>query len=207
MSNNSIYEKIEEKGRLETEAIKKIGKQKRDEARKRIIDETSDICKQLQKEATNKCNDLLKTSITQFSQQAKQEVLILKKQLINQAFLETLEKLDNISDDDLKHVVIKLLNQDDISGNEVLFVNKKDYDRYKKLFSKNNDDLGLLNEQLSNKVNNAHLTLSKESVDIKGGFILKGTAFDIDNSFETVLKELEERLEANIATILFESEV
>ena len=50
------------------------------------------------------------------------------------------------------------------------------------------------------------ITLSNDSVDIVGGFIIACEYFDIDNSYEVILNNLSEELETTIAEMLFKSE-
>lgn len=203
MSKNSIYEKIEESGRLEAEKILTEGTKKAQELHDSIISEMMIRIDELKKNAKIKNDDAFKSQITSSEQTAKQTLLAHKKNLIHSLFLDVLNKLLSFDDDNLKNYVVNKIKHASIEGNEIIRVNEKDYKRYSKVFSLKDSSLTKLNEILGENYN---LKLSNESVDISGGFIIEGKNFDIDYSFESCLKELEEEMEQELAVVLFEKD-
>lgn len=203
MSKNSIYEKIEESGRLEAEKILTEGTKKAQELHDSIISEMMIRIDELKKNAKIKNDDAFKSQITSSEQTAKQTLLAHKKNLIHSLFLEVLNKLLSFDDDNLKNYVVNRIKQASIEGNEIIRVNEKDYKCYSKVFSLKDSSLTKLNEILGENYN---LKLSNEPVDISGGFIIEGKNFDIDYSFESCLKELEEEMEQELAVVLFEKD-
>jgi hypothetical protein len=75
MANISIYEKIEEKGRLDADEINRLGIIKAQTLEDNILASTKQEIDKMLKDATNKSNDLIKTKTTQLEQQFKQRSL------------------------------------------------------------------------------------------------------------------------------------
>ena len=191
----TIYEKIEEKGRLEALEIIEEAKNK---AALYLEQEEHDALLKQEKQlesAKVRNEDLIKTNKTSSMQIARQKTLAVKKELIHETFLKALEELKNLDDNKLKEYVINKISDTKLIGDEVVKVNQKDYSRYQKLFGESLDEI--------NKKFNYHLSLSKECVDISGGFIIINPSFDIDYSFDATIKMLEDELETFVAGILF----
>ena len=100
----------------------------------------------------------------------------------------------NLSDNELIAFVKNHIKKANIEK-AIIKVNEKDYDRYVKLFSSNN------NQMLDTL---GDVSLAKDSVDISGGFIIENEYFDIDNSFEVILDEIKDKYESALAKMLFE---
>lgn len=191
----TIYEKIEEKGRLEANDILEEGKKKALAYVEAEINAANAKALKQKETAQSRNADLIKTETTSSEQAARQRILAVKKELIHKAFVAALDELKKLDDNKLKDYVINKIKNVSLKGDEVVKVNKADYSRFVKLFG---EDLGKLNQQF-----NYNLTLSKESVDISGGFILINPSFDVDCSYEASIKALEGELETFIAGILF----
>ncbi|MGD9605512.1 MAG: V-type ATP synthase subunit E [Bacilli bacterium] len=209
MGNSSIYKKIEEKGSLDAANIIKSGEMKAQVLHDDILAIASKEVAQLLEKATKRGQDLVKMKLTEQEQAAKQRTLAKKKALIDEVFDRVLESLLALKDEALTNLVISFINQETIVGDEIIYVSKNDFERFQNLFASNKTkaDLCLL-DKLNNKLNNpkAHLQLSTKPVNIKGGLILSGKAFDIDLSFETKIKSFKETYETKIAEILFGGE-
>ena len=86
-------------------------------------------------------------------------------------------------------------------------MNKTDYSRYLSVFSTEKPSdlvtLDKLNKELGSGYN---LKLSKQPVEINGGFILESENYDIDLSFVSVLNIIKESNETELANILFNEE-
>ncbi len=201
---SSIYSKIEEKGKVEAKGIVEAGAVQAEALKKSIKEGYDKEYKKIIDDATRSNADYLKTNITQIEQLAKQKALYAKKAIIDKAVASAHEKLMKISDKELSDLVVKTIAGDDIQGNETLKVSKEDYSKYLKLFASEKEGdkvvLDVLNKKLGSKYK---LTLSKESVAIKGGFVLVGASYDVDHSFKVLLDDLKEKYESEIAELLF----
>lgn len=201
----SVYNKIIEKAMQEASEIKENGNQKAQMLIDQTLKETEEKINQMLEEAKAKNADLIKTKNAEFDQAVKQQVLANQKRIIKETFEKALEKLTNMTDVELNNYVVSHLQKAQINNDVTIKVNKNDYTKYQTLFSTNHDsNLDILTKELN--LNNVMITLSNDSVDIVGGFIIACEYFDIDNSYEVILNNLSEELETTIAEMLFKSE-
>ena len=201
----SVYNKIIEKAMQEASEIKENGNQKAQMLIDQTLKETEEKINQMLEEAKAKNADLIKTKNAEFDQAVKQQVLANQKRIIKETFEKALEKLTNMTDVELNNYVVSHLQKAQINNDVTIKVNKNDYTKYQTLFSINHDsNLDILTKELN--LNNVMITLSNDSVDIVGGFIIACEYFDIDNSYEVILNNLSEELETTIAEMLFKSE-
>jgi len=200
----SVYNKIIEKANEEALKIKENGNEKALAITEKIDQETTDLINELLKEATLKDEELIKTKSAEFDQKIKQLVLANHKKLINEVLMKALNELVKMDDEMLYKFVIKYLGEISLKEDVILMVKKEEHDRYMRLFSSNkNKELDILKAALKLDVN---ITLSNEHPLISGGFILNSKYFDVDNSYDFIIKNYFLTLETKIASILFSSE-
>lgn len=198
----TIYEKIENKGRNDALEIKKTGEEKAERLKKEVIEKTEAIVEKMINNANEEAKEILKTKNTEFIQVSNQLSLKNRKEIIKMTFEKAFERMNSFSDKELFDYVVKLLKNSNIKGTEIIKVSNLDKGRYQKLFSKkNNNDLDILNKELGESYK---LMLSDENALIDGGFILESEYFDIDYSYHTVLNDLMSEVETELAKILFE---
>lgn len=207
VANRLIYEKIEKKGIADAEEILRLGRNRAQAMEEEAINEAQKEVDEILSKSDVRNRDRLKTELIKKEQAMKQRSLHHKKMMIDKVFERVLEKLKNLEDKALFTWVEAMIKREAIEGNEELLVAKSDYQRYRKVLSGNNDDkhrtLDRLNQQLGKHY---QLMLSLETVDIDGGFFLRGKKFDIDCSFKTLLDAKKEAMETEIAHRLFEEE-
>lgn len=198
----TIYEKIENKGRNDALEIKKNGEEKAERLKKEVLEKTEEVIHKMVDNAKEEAKETLKTKYTEFAQMSNQSTLKNRKEIIKMTFEKAFERMSDFSDDELFEYVVKLLKNSQIAGNEVIKVSSSSRQRYQKLFSKkNNNELDILNKELGD---NCSLKMSNEDALIDGGFILESEYFDIDYSYRIVLKDLMSEVETELAKILFE---
>ncbi len=198
----TIYEKIENKGRNDALEIKKNGEEKAERLKNEVLEKTEKVIHKMVDNAKEEAKETLKTKYTEFAQMSNQSTLKNRKEIIKMTFEKAFERMSDFSDDELFEYVVKLLKNSQIAGNEVIKVSSSSRRRYQKLFSKkNNNELDILNKELGD---NCSLKMSNEDALIDGGFILESEYFDIDYSYRTVLKDLMSEVETELAKILFE---
>ncbi|HHZ11318.1 MAG TPA: hypothetical protein GYA05_01250 [Acholeplasmataceae bacterium] len=201
----TIYEKIADKALKDAEEIIRLGREKAQKIEEEIISEAEATIRKNLERARLQGEEYVKTKTTELEQKAKQEILQAKKDLISSVFLSALDELNALSDEKLGELVKKLILSEKLKGNELILVNARDRERYIRLFSEGRKDgeaiiLDKLNRSLGKDFN---LRLGSEPAKISGGFLIVGDTFDVDMSFETLLRGLEEKHETAIAEILF----
>ena len=202
MANGSVYDKIIALGEEDAFKIKQEGEEKAKNITEQIMAEVKEKIEQMIEEAKLKNEDAVKTKLAELEQNKKQEVLASQKKIIKDVFNVVLDKLCNMNDDDLNSFVVSYLKKSELKEDVVIKVSKNEYERYIKLFSKEkSNNLDKLTSSFGHNV-----VLSNDVLSIKGGFIIEGSYFDIDNSYEVILDNLSSSLETKVAEMLFRSE-
>lgn len=203
----TIYEKIENKGILDAEQIVNNGLIKAKSLQTAAIEEATIQIQSSLAKVVEKNQHLLKTRTTEFEQSSKQEILTIKKALIEEVLSLALSKMKQMSDDQWKTLVIKTLSSDELNGNETIIASNADQKKFLAHFTSDQSakypiKLDLLNKALSGKA--FSLTLAKQVSPVDGGFFVDGDDFDIDHSYVVILSNLRDRYESEIAAILFD---
>ena len=153
--------------------------------------------------------------------------LAAKQEVLGEAFDLALEKLCTLPEKEYIDLLTKLALEASASGKERLIFSKKDRARVgKQVVMAANDALikdrapGLPEEVTKSKmgslmdklihnttaiVTGAGLTLSEQTRDIKGGFIMVDGDVEINCAFETLVRLQRERMEKKVAEALFQS--
>ena len=200
----TIYDKIIDKGKEDAKVILADGLKKLEQLKLEKIEEAKNKQKdELKKqEALNQSKK--QAALINARREAKKSEIKLKQALLKETVEEAVAKLDNLKQNELFDFVLKLVKEDDLSGKEVIYVNKKDYSKYlATLSSKKEGDLVELD-----KLNNAlgkkfELRLSNKPKDLDGGFYIVSEKYDINHSYSALVDNLLAKLEADLNKILF----
>ena len=124
----------------------------------------------------------------------RMEILRLKNSIIGKVFARAVDKF--ISDKEYWNAMKKWLKEVDEPGR--IFVNSRDLDSInQELFNKSTEEDEL-------KGLNTDLVVEKVSINIKGGFILKTSKYEIDRTLDSILSNLKTEIAPLIARELFE---
>ncbi|MDD3623833.1 MAG: V-type ATP synthase subunit E [Bacilli bacterium] len=200
----TIYDKIIDKGKEDAKVILADGLKKLEQLKLEQIEEAKNKQKdELKKqEALNQSKK--QAALINARREAKKEEIKLKQALLKETVSDAVAKLDNLKQNELFDFVLKLVKEDDLSGKEIIYVNKKDYSKYlATLSSKKEGDLVELD-----KLNNAlgkkfELRLSNKPKDLDGGFYIVSEKYDINHSYSALVDNLLAKLEADLNKILF----
>lgn len=119
-------------------------------------------------------------------------ILGAKQQLLEDTFTLALDKLCTLPKEDYTALLTQLLTRVAQGGEEVIF-NQGDRAQVGKAA------VTAANEALKD----GRLTLSEETRDIKGGFILKSGPIEINCALETLVEQEKEAMSATVASHLF----
>lgn len=192
--STSVYDKIIEKAKLDASKIIADGTEKVKELDLLTKEEVEKEKSAALKDASLKDEERVLVYKASLEQSFNQQRLAHQKELLQKVIDQTKQELMNLSDNELIVFVKNHIRKANIEK-AIIKVNEKDYDRYVKLFSSNN------NQMLDTL---GDVSLAKDSVDISGGFIIENEYFDIDNSFEVILDEIKDKYESALAKMLFE---
>ena len=200
----TIYDKIIDKGKEDAKVILADGLKKLEQLKLEQIEEAKNKQKdELKKqEALNQSKK--QAALINARREAKKSEIKLKQALLKETVSDAVAKLDNLKQNELFDFVLKLVKEDDLSGKEIIYVNKKDYSKYLATFSSKKEDelveLDKLNNALGKKF---ELRLSNKPKDLDGGFYIVSEKYDINHSYSALVDNLLAKLEADLNKILF----
>ena len=200
----TIYDKIIDKGKEDAKVILADGLKKLEQLKLEKIEEAKNKQKdELKKqEALNQSKK--QAALINARREAKKSEIKLKQALLKETVSDAVAKLDNLKQNELFDFVLKLVKEDDLSGKEIIYVNKKDYSKYLATFSSKKEgdlvELDKLNNALGKKF---ELRLSNKPKDLDGGFYIVSEKYDINHSYSALVDNLLAKLEADLNKILF----
>lgn len=200
----TIYDKIIDKGKEDAKVILADGLKKLEQLKLEKIEEAKNKQKEELKKQEALNQSKKQAALINARREAKKEEIKLKQALLKETVSDAVAKLDNLKQNELFDFVLKLVKEDDLSGKEIIYVNKKDYSKYlATLSSKKEGDLVELD-----KLNNAlgkkfELRLSNKPKDLDGGFYIVSEKYDINHSYSALVDNLLAKLEADLNKILF----
>lgn len=109
--------------------------------------------------------------------EARKVILGAKQEMVEKAYIRALEKLCAMPDEQYVAVLADLLVQASSSGHEEVVFSPEDRER-----------VGKAAVEKANAASGKKLTLSAESLPIKGGFILKDKNVEVNCTFETLVR-------------------
>lgn len=128
---------------------------------------------------------------------ARNKKLEAKQAIITDVFNMSIESLCNLKEDEYKSFIKNTILSLNIDGDEKLILN----DKVKNIVD--NSFLAEINEALVKNNKLGKLTVSNETANYKGGFILEKNGIEINNTFEALVTSLREELEFEVAKELF----
>jgi V/A-type H+-transporting ATPase subunit E len=200
----TIYDKIIDKGKEDAKVILADGLKKLEQLKLEKIEEAKNKQKEELKKQEALNQSKKQAALINARREAKKSEIKLKQALLKETVKEAVAKLDNLKQNELFDFVLKLVKEDNLSGKEVIYVNKKDYSKYLATFSSKKEDelveLDKLNNALGKKF---ELKLSKKPKDLDGGFYIVSEKYDINHSYSALVDNLLAKLEADLNKILF----
>jgi V/A-type H+-transporting ATPase subunit E len=127
----------------------------------------------------------------------RNEKLELKQKIMDEVFEQALNDLCSMSKDAFLRYLKSVILKADIKGDEKLILNsygKAIVDSY---------FVAELNTELLNMGKVGTLTISEETRNFRGGFILEKNGVEINNTFEALISSCRDELETEVASILF----
>ncbi|NLK00724.1 MAG: hypothetical protein GX318_05745 [Clostridia bacterium] len=128
---------------------------------------------------------------------ARKEILVAKKEIIEEAFRMARERLVNLEEEAYLDHLHQMLLASIRTGEETVILSPRDKARIPDKFWEN------LKDELKASGRAAKISLGEGSADIDGGFILQGENMEINNSFNAILSIQREELEPEMAAMLF----
>ena len=201
MATNKIVFKIEEEAAAEVAVILAEAKKKADASAKKIIDEAHAKAQEIQEESLLDAKEAAHRQELIAELEARKNSLDSKRQILEEAYNLAAKELAQLTDEKWKKLIIAIVNNASVSGQEKLCVPAKDLPKYKNGF------LLEINADLTAKGKRGELALAEETAPFADGVLLIGKNSDVDCSFATILQEMRRKTEREVAAILFGVEV
>lgn len=137
-----------------------------------------------------------KRMLAVYGLELRKELLTVKREALNEAYEKALIKLSQLNKEEYLALVKKLLLKIVSTGTESVSVSSEE--KYIDAAF-----LDTVNAELKASGKAGDLKMSREKANIKNGFVLKQCGLIIDCSFDTLIKELRDSTESQVAQILF----
>jgi len=187
MALTDILEKIKQEAEKRLVEIEKDFNDKKE----KLIKENENLKKEIDKNMHDKIEEksvtIIEKAETLASRESKNQLLDAKRELIQECFDEAIIELSQSKD--YEEMMTLILKETDFSDDNVVIIPAKGKENLTKNAIKNSKK---------------NYFLSDKSADIKGGLIIKTGKIEIDNSFETIIKnQFKGDLEIQLNKILF----
>lgn len=126
----------------------------------------------------------------------RQMILDAKQQVINNIIEKARHKLTSLPDTDYFDIILQIVRKHAHTQPGIIMFSEADLERMPKNFDKS------LEEAIKD-IKNASLTISKESVQIDGGFILVYGDIEENCSFDALFNHAKEELQDKVNAFLF----
>ncbi|MFA5006614.1 MAG: V-type ATP synthase subunit E family protein [Candidatus Izemoplasmatales bacterium] len=198
----TLYDKIELKGAEDAAKILAAAEEKAAMLVDGVIKTAQGESAERLKIAERAAAAVVRNAVTQARQAAKRVTLERRKAAMDDVFDTAVGALAGLSDDAYAALVARFLKDEGLTGSETIRVSAREHARFARLFSSKGDlTLDLLSRRLGLKAGT--LALDSEPAAIDGGLLVVGRDFDVDRSYRTVLSDLRDGLEPELAEILF----
>ena len=123
---------------------------------------------------------------------ARRHQLAAKQQMMEKAYIQALDKLCALPEEQYVALLADLLVKASSNGKEEAVFSKEDRER-----------VGKAAVEKANGLSGKQLRLSEETQPIRGGFILKDKNVEVNCTFETLVRLQREKLEKAVVQVLF----
>ena len=201
MATNKIVFKIEEEAAAEVAAILAAAKTKADASAEKIIEEAHIKAQEIREESLLAAKEAAHRQELIAELEARKNSLDSKRQILEEAYLLAAKELAQLEEEKWKKLIIAIVRNASVTGQEKLCVPAKDLSKYQNGF------LLEINAALAAKGKRGELSLAEEAAPFADGVLLIGKNSDVDCSFATILQEMRRKTEREVAAILFGVEV
>jgi len=197
MALDAILEKINKNAKEEIGAIKQEGRLKRQEIISRAGAQAKEIRERILKEASQKSELERRQSSVSAELEHRKEILTEKQRLLEDCFQAALDELVSLPVGEYQTIIKKMLLNVVTTGDERVLISTEDEKRIDRKF------VDGVNEELKKTGRGGRLKLDGTSPTIRGSFVLRTEDVEVDCSFGTLLHQLREELQSQVAAILF----
>ncbi|MFQ6041626.1 MAG: V-type ATP synthase subunit E [Candidatus Poribacteria bacterium] len=137
--------------------------------------------------------------LTMASLDFRKRILNEKQRAIDAVFQAAVETLCNLEDDEYRALMKRMLSSGVQTGEEEIILSQRDKTRLTQSF------IDELNEELRQNGKEGNLTISQETREMSGGFVLRRGDVELNSAFESLFEFSRGELESEVAGLLFGS--
>jgi len=165
-----------------------------DKIRKEYTDRANELNARLQKVSEKKADEVYRRMIVNEQLELRKTMLSEKHKILDAFYKEARKKIKEMPPEKYLKFVKRLILNRAISGSEEIVVSAKQ----KEIFA--GDFLESLNQSFPG---GGHFTLSDSGTDFAWGVVLKEKRRIVDLSFDVLFEQVTERVESQVAALLF----
>lgn len=192
----ALTESILAKARHEAEEIQQQAALQADEIVAEARQKAEERTAKLREEFERKAETVQRRTQNEVELEARKSLLAAKRDLIDRSFAEAMNSLNNLpAEKRIRFLAERLAAAGKYGGGEVIGAGSSD--EWVSIIK-------VANEIITRSGNQSQLVLSNEQPEFQGGFLLKGTGFTINGSYQAMLDEVKDFLIPEVAGYLFE---
>ncbi len=165
-----------------------------DKIRKEYADRAKELSVRLQKVSEKRADEVYRRMIVNEQLELRKSLLSKKHEILDAFYKEARKKIKEMPPDKYLKFVIQLILNRAISGSEEIIVSEKQ----REIFA--GDFLKSLNRSFPG---GGHFTISDAGTDFDWGVVLKEKRRIVDLSFDVLFEQVTERVESEVAALLF----
>ena len=196
MSIDNITEKILNEASGEAELILSKAREDSYSVMQKAKTEAESLMKDAEKRGEADAGLLKSRKVSVADLEARKMRLAAKQQAIAKCFDLALEKLASMSEDDYTELLLKAVAETGVDEGE-LILNAVDREKVGKKVVKS------VNAAKDKDKENGKITLSDETINAKGGFVLKHGSVEINSTLETMVNAVKESATPQVVEALF----
>jgi V/A-type H+-transporting ATPase subunit E len=127
----------------------------------------------------------------------RNDILFAKQDIIDKVFAEAVVRLNSMNKERYQDLIKTMLMTSVEAGDEEILFSKAGVEKLPE------DFVAKINQELANKGMKGQLTVSSETPNIDGGFIIRNKGVEINNSFSALVNVYRDELETEVAAVLF----
>jgi len=193
-----IIEKIRQDALAQVAQINMTADAQIDDIRRKAAEQIEQLTHEHEAQLIQVIEEIHHTMKTQSALQNRNAGIAFKQAILDEVFSRVLEELSLKAPEERKRRLVALLEKLDLKGDEVIAFNASD------LQSISKDVLSEVNENLKSHHMVGALKCADKPIHTMGGFLVTSSKYEMDYTFETLLKRKREELEVDLMKRLFD---
>ena len=197
MSLEKILERIERDAQGEVDEINKRASAAESEIINKAKEEAEALKAKMMEEAKEEAEQRKERLISTARLDLRKDLLAEKQEAINAAFEKAIDDLLSMDINKYRGLIRNMIVANVQTGDEEIILSERDKSRLGKNFLRD------VNSRVADKGKKGRLTMSRETYNMAGGFVLRRGKIELNSSFESLFKSSRDELESEVSRILF----